>query len=50
MEKWLLQVEKLMLSSVRDVIHKGVLDYEKVSNTSLSIISILFKFYLTVDK
>lgn len=29
-EKWLLQVEKLMLSSVRDVIYKGVLDYEKV--------------------
>lgn len=41
-EKWLLQVEKLMLSSVRDVIHKGVLDYEKVYKTSLFIMCILF--------
>lgn len=41
-EKWLLQVEKLMLSSVRDVIHKGVLDYENVYNTNLFIICTLF--------
>lgn len=41
-EKWLLQVEKLMLSSVRDVIHKGVIDYEKVHNASLCRMRILF--------
>lgn len=41
-EKWLLQVEKLMLSSVRDVIHKGVIDYEKVHNASLFRMRILF--------
>lgn len=29
-EKWLLQVEKLMLSSVRHVIHQGLLNYKEV--------------------
>ncbi|TNM97969.1 hypothetical protein fugu_014215 [Takifugu bimaculatus] len=29
-EKWLLQVEKLMLSSVRHVIHQGLLNYTEV--------------------
>lgn len=33
-EKWLLQVEKLMLSSVRHVIHRGLLNYTEVHNTS----------------
>lgn len=32
-EKWLLQVEKLMLSSVRHVIHQGLLNYKEVHNT-----------------
>lgn len=29
-EKWLLQVENMMLRSVRDVIHQGVLKYAEV--------------------
>lgn len=33
-EKWLLQVEKLMLRSVRHVIHRGLLNYKEVHNTS----------------
>lgn len=30
MEKWLLQVENMMLGSVRAVIHEGVKEYVKV--------------------
>lgn len=29
-EKWLLQVENLMLKSVQHVIHKGVIQYAEV--------------------
>jgi hypothetical protein len=30
-EKWLLQVENMMLRSVRDVSHQGLLQYAQVS-------------------
>lgn len=33
-EKWLLQVEKLMLSSVRKVIYEGMLNYKEVYHMS----------------
>lgn len=41
-EKWLLQVEKLMLSSVQHVIHQGLLNYKEVYNTSVFIMFLIF--------
>lgn len=40
-EKWLLQVENLMLRSVRHIIHQGVIQYTEVLTGDLTYLTLI---------
>lgn len=47
-EKWLLQVENLMLKSVRHVIHQGVIQYAEVFYIIYDYNISIYQYYNTV--